>query len=48
MEEKFGKDFYVEPPYSLGMNNFLLKKDNKLHTQDPEIRNPKFWYQKEK
>lgn len=42
-EEKFGKDFYCEPPYSTSMANFLSKKENILHIKDSEKRRPDNW-----
>ncbi len=42
-EEKFGKNFYCEPPLSLGMESFLSKKDNSLHLEQKEKRNPGTW-----
>lgn len=43
LEEKFGKDFYCEPPLSHAMKNFLRKKENSLHLNDPEKKSPGTW-----
>lgn len=42
-EEKFGKNFYVEPPLSYGMQNFLSKSDNESHINDPETKRTPNW-----
>lgn len=43
MQEKFG-DFYVEPPLSHGMENFLSRLGNHKHSSDPESKKPEMWY----
>lgn len=43
-EDKFGKNFYCEPPYSYAMEKFLSKNDNSLHVADPENRKPEVWF----
>lgn len=48
MENKFGKDFYAEPPLSHGMENFLNKENNILHICDPELRKPDLWHTTDK
>lgn len=44
MKEKFGHDFYVEPPYSLPLEKFLNKKENKHHTFEGGGMKIPYWY----
>lgn len=46
LEEKFGKDFYCEPPYSKAMQAFLDKRNTKQHTANGEMKKAPMWYDK--
>ena len=45
-EEKFGNDFFVEPPLSISMKNFLLKRNSRLHLKNPKKRKAPLWKDK--
>lgn len=46
LKEKFGHDFYVEPPYSSQIEHFLNKEENKIHTFNGGGNKIPYWYEK--
>lgn len=46
LEEKFGKDFYCEPPYTPAMEVFLVKNKYHSHMKHKCFKNVPMWYDK--
>lgn len=46
LEDKFGKDFYCEPPYSHEMKSFLNKNKSESHTKHDNLKSIPMGYNK--